>query len=314
MLYPAELRARTGELITRSLPAHKPGRNPVMDTQISGPTLVAMRAGSTEQGKQEGTEPSRPASGSTAPPPKKGRDPLLAGICHDLRAPLAAVTMGANFVYQTMPADESTARSRRVLSAILRSCKQMERLVRDFGDYSEVEGDAVELRTSVLDAAEMAELASQGAKDDAAARKVTVRVNRPAGAGAIVVQGDRDRLLRALAHVLDNAVRFSPEGGEIVVAVADESTNSGPSEVRFSITDRGPGISEETLAHLYDRGWLIKRPNRSGAGLGLAIARGIFAAHGGRIEVQTKDGGPTTVSLVMPKEQPVTPDLDATRH
>src|SRR6185369_9247371 len=90
-------------------------------------------------------------------------DSLLASICHDLRAPLAAVTMGANFVLQTTPEGED-GRSRRVLQAILRSCKQMERIVRDFGDLSEIEGDAVYLRLGVHDPGEMLEIAAEAAR------------------------------------------------------------------------------------------------------------------------------------------------------
>ncbi len=74
---------------------------------------------------------------------KRGRDPLLAAICHDLRAPLAAVTMGANFVLQTTQRDEQNARSVKILEAMLRSCTQMERLIRNFADLSEIDGNAV---------------------------------------------------------------------------------------------------------------------------------------------------------------------------
>ena len=67
------------------------------------------------------------------------------------------------------------------------------------------------------------------------------------------------------------------------------------------MTDHGPGISEETLAHLYDRTWHAKRAERVGAGLGLAIVRGLVDAHGGQIEVASKPGA-TTFTLIFPKE------------
>lgn len=243
------------------------------------------------------SEQERGPARETTVPAKKGKDPLLAGICHDLRAPLAAVTMGANFVHQTMPDNEGTARSRRVLAAILRSCKQMERLVRDFGDYSEVEGNAVELRVAASDAAELLRIAAESARPEADARGLRLTVDAPAS--ALPLRCDRDRLLRALGHVLDNAVRFSSDGGEIALRVAERD---GGGEVRFDVVDRGPGISDETLAHLYDRAWLTKQPTRGGAGLGLAIARGFARAHGGDLEVASAEGGPTRVSLVLPME------------
>jgi signal transduction histidine kinase len=206
--------------------------------------------------------------------------------------------MGANFVLQTTPEEDANARSRRVLAAILRSCKQMERLIRDFGDLSEVEGEAVELRSGVHDAGQMLEIAAETARPGAIARKIEITTSgteRP-----VLIHADRDRILRALGHVIDNAVRFSPDDAQVALAV--ESEGNGAGRVRFIVTDRGPGISDETMEHLYDRTWHSKRPGRTGAGLGLAIARGIVQAHGGEIDVDTKAGGPTTFTLVFPKD------------
>lgn len=225
-----------------------------------------------------------------------GRDPLLAAICHDLRAPLAAVMMGANFVMSTIPEDEAAERSRRVLAAVLRSCKQMERLVRDFGDLSEIESGTVILRLAEHDAREIATMAAEAARTSGAkARLITVAEGELRGQ-PILLRCDRDRVLRALAHVLDNAVRFAPEGSAVEIAVTERG-----GQIYFGVTDRGPGISPETLDHLYDRTWHAKRPDRTGSGLGLAIVRGILEAHRGRVEVDTRPGA-TTFCLVMPKE------------
>jgi signal transduction histidine kinase len=252
--------------------------------------------GVPKQATQSSTS-ARGGAESDGPRPQtfeRGRDPLLAAICHDLRAPLAAVTMGANFVLSTVPEDETAGRSRRVLKAVLRSCKQMERLVRDFADLSEIESGAVVLRPSEQDAREMLAIAAENARVSGAARNVSIFVARPDN--PIQMRCDRDRLLRALAHVLDNAVRFSPEGGKVELAVIEHG-----GQVSFTITDNGPGLNPDTLDHLYDRTWLAKRPDRTGSGLGLAIVRGIVEAHRGRVEVDTKPGA-TTFSLVLPKE------------
>ena len=110
---------------------------------------------------------------------KQGRDPLLSAICHDLRAPLAAVTMGANFVLQTTQRDEAHARSVKILEAMLRSCTQMERLIRNFADLSEIESDTVTLRLGIHDAGEMAELAATAMAE--AARSALGEHRRPQG-------------------------------------------------------------------------------------------------------------------------------------
>ncbi|MBX3260761.1 MAG: HAMP domain-containing histidine kinase [Labilithrix sp.] len=254
-------------------------------------TEAAAKAG-TEAAAKAGAEAA--AKAGSARKKERAKDPLLAAICHDLRAPLAAVTMGANFVLQTTPEDEASGRSRRVLQAILRSCKQMERLVRDFGDLSEIESDALELRMGIHDSGQMLEMAAEAARQNALARNIEIAVRR--AEPPPLLRCDRERMLRAIAHVLDNAVRFSPDGGSVSLT---EEVRDG--DVRISVSDQGPGLSEETLANLYDRTWHAKRAERVGAGLGLAIVKGFLRAHGGRIEIATTPGA-TTFTLVLPRD------------
>ena len=86
--------------------------------------------------------------------------------------------MGANFVLQTTQRDEAHARSVKILEAMLRSCTQMERLIRNFADLSEIESDTVTLRLGIHDAGEMAELAANAMAEAAHARSVTVDVHK----------------------------------------------------------------------------------------------------------------------------------------
>jgi signal transduction histidine kinase len=224
---------------------------------------------------------------------KPGRDPLLSAICHDLRAPLAAVTMGANFVLQTLDDGDADARPRKILEAMLRSCAQMERLVRNFADLSEIEGNAVHLRTGTHDAGEMLELAAQAADDAAKARSITIEVDRPPTNLHLVC--DRERMLRSLHHLIDNAIKHAPESSTITISVTAKGD-----VVSFTVVDRGTGLSMQTRRNLFDRHWHAKRANRVGAGFGLAIARGFAQAHGGKLTVDSRPGH-TQFALVVPK-------------
>ncbi len=225
------------------------------------------------------------------------KDSLLAAICHDLRAPLAAVTMGANFVLQTTQRDDASARSVKILEAMLRSCAQMERLIRNFADVSELEAEGIRLRLTTQDAAELLDLTAQSLAEAARARSVSFEVLRPES--PIALSCDRERLLRALGQVVENAVRYAPEGSTVTLALT-----SRDAEVDLAITDRGPGISYEAGEHLFDRRWHARHVNRAGSGCGLAIAKGYVEAHHGSVRVASAPGGPTTFTLGVPRAQP----------
>jgi len=201
--------------------------------------------------------------------------------------------MGANFVLQTTQRDDANARSVKILEAMLRSCTQMERLIRNFADLSEIESNAVDLRFGVHDAREMLELAAGAVKDGGA------RIDVQAPPAPISVRCDRDRLLRAIGHVVENALKHAPEGTTITLAVALDGET-----VSFSVTDHGAGLTREVKKNLYDRQWHAKRANRVGAGFGLAITRGFVAAHDGRLAVESRPNEETTFTLSVPKDGP----------
>jgi signal transduction histidine kinase len=239
------------------------------------------------------SRPARAKSEQSAKSPRKReRDPLLSAICHDLRAPLAAVTMGANFVLQTLDESEADTRPRKILEAMLRSCAQMERLVRNFADLSEIDGNAVHLRIGTHDAGEMLELAAQAASDAARARSITIEIDRPTTNVHVVC--DRERMLRSLHHLIDNAIKHAPEASTITLSVTLRGN-----DVTFSVVDRGDGLSAQTRRNLFDRHWHAKRANRVGAGFGLAIARGFAHAHHGKLSVDSHPGQ-TAFSIVIP--------------
>jgi len=98
-----------------------------------------------------------------------------------------------------------------------------------------------------------------------------------------------------LSNLLGNAIKFTPVGGKVIIdAVANSET------LTVSVADSGIGISEEDLPRVFDRYWQSTRTNRQGAGLGLAIAKGIVEGHGGRIWVESAPGSGTTVRFALP--------------
>ena len=115
------------------------------------------------------------------------------------------------------------------------------------------------------------------------------------GATAPVPEVDVDqvRIGEVLANLLTNAIRHTPRGGSVRVAVGP-----APAGVAFAVSDTGPGIGARDLPHVFDR--FVKSADSGGAGLGLAIARSLVEAHGGRISAESAPGQGTTMRFVLP--------------
>jgi signal transduction histidine kinase len=144
----------------------------------------------------------------------------------------------------------------------------------------------------------MAELAATAMADAAHARSVVLEVRK--ADSPITMTCDRERILRALGHVVENAVKSAPEGSTVTISVALHDDDAC-----ITVTDHGAGLSPQVRKNLFDRHWHAKRANRAGAGFGLAIARGFLAAHGGRLAVDSRPGGgETTFSLSTPRSGP----------
>ncbi|MGH7637314.1 MAG: sensor histidine kinase [Gemmatimonadaceae bacterium] len=107
---------------------------------------------------------------------------------------------------------------------------------------------------------------------------------------------DRDRIVQVLSNLLNNAVKFTPAGGCVILS-ASRSENGG---CRFEVSDTGPGIAHDQLPHIFDRFWQAKRTAHMGSGLGLAIAKGIVDAHKGRIWVKSRVGAGSTFAFELP--------------
>ena len=108
---------------------------------------------------------------------------------------------------------------------------------------------------------------------------------------------DRLRILQVLANLISNAIKFTPEGGEVIVRV-----EAAGSDIRFVVSDTGVGIDEKDAGRVFDRYWQATRTARLGTGLGLPIAKGIVEAHGGRIWFESKPGIGTTFSFTLPAD------------
>ncbi|MGW8267858.1 MAG: sensor histidine kinase, partial [Longimicrobiales bacterium] len=113
--------------------------------------------------------------------------------------------------------------------------------------------------------------------------------------------GDRDRVHQVLSNLAENALKFTPEGGEVEVGAREEPEEGG---VLFWVRDTGPGIDPADQERLFDRFWQVSRRDKRGAGLGLSIVKGLVEAHGGRVWVESEVGVGSTFFFLLPDRSP----------
>ena len=204
---------------------------------------------------------------------------LVSDASHELRTPLTSLRTNVEILGRAkeLPDEER----RRLLDDVDAELDELSRLVADVvdlardGEPERIEED-IRLDQLVADAVDRARRRAPG---------ITFETTLDES----VIRGSRERLHRAVSNLLDNAVKWSPEGGTVEVRVAGAAV---------TVRDHGPGIAEEDLAKVFDR--FYRAPSaRSlpGSGLGLAIVRQVAESHGGEVSAARADGGGTVVTL-----------------
>jgi signal transduction histidine kinase len=187
-----------------------------------------------------------------------------------------------------------------ILAVMLHQSERLSRLVDQLLDLSQLESGAVPLAREPI---ELAPLVQRVAGDVTASRpERTVEVRSEVAPDLPLLDADPERLHQVLFNLLDNAYRFTPSGGVVTVRAAREN-----GALRVSVQDTGPGIPAEQLPLVFERFYRAD-PSRSredgGTGIGLAIARSVVEAHGGKIWAESTVGKGSTFSFVLPADEP----------
>jgi signal transduction histidine kinase len=210
------------------------------------------------------------------------RRDLIAWASHDLRTPLASLRALAEALADDLAPDEATRH--RYLASLTANVERLSTLVDDLFELSAIQAGAVTLQLEPTSLPDLATEVLERFEPEAAAAGVRLECRLDDGGSVLV---GRDQLGRVLANLVANGIRHTPRGGRLRVAVAD-----GDSTIIVRVTDSCGGIPEADLPRVFDQLWRGD-PARStkGAGLGLAIARGLVDAHGGTIGVANVPGG-----------------------
>ena len=214
------------------------------------------------------------------------RRALLADVTHELRTPLSVIRGNVEGMLDGVyPPDEAH------LGPVLEETAVMARLLDDLQTLSTAEAGVLRLHRERVDPAALAQDAAAAFR--ARADRSGVELECRAAGSVPEVDVDPVRIGEVLANLLTNAIRHTPRGGSVRVGV-----EAVPAGVAFTVSDTGPGIDARDLPHVFDR--FVKSADSGGAGLGLAIARSLVEAHGGRITAQSAPGQGTVMRFVIP--------------
>ena len=223
----------------------------------------------------------------------RARDDMIGIVSHDLRNPVNAVKMLAGVMLDTMREEPLPPEMTDYATVIRQAAEQMDALISDLLDVTRVEAGRLKVNARASNTEELLSDALRTLAPVAAEKSISLRLTAPDDIPDVLADGERVR--QAISNLIGNAVKFSPPGSEIMVRVAVHDQ-----EVLLSISDRGSGMTPEQLSHAFDRFWQSSRTDRQGAGLGLAITKGIVDAHGGRIWAESKPDAGSTFYFTLP--------------
>jgi signal transduction histidine kinase len=226
------------------------------------------------------------------------KDEFSALVSHELRTPLTSIIGYLELLRDDVESngDDPAARQRaQFLTVVDRNARRLLRLVGDLLFVAQVEAGKLSLEESDVDLEAVARESVEAAAPRARDRGVELTLEAEP---VPVVRGDRDRLGQALDNLVSNAIKFTPEGGRVVVRLTREAD-----EAVLEVSDTGIGISEADMRQLFQRFFRTQRATSAaipGVGLGLTIAQAIVHGHEGRISVQSLDGEGTTFRIELP--------------
>ncbi len=232
-------------------------------------------------------------------------------LVHDLRSPLAGVITGLNITVEQaemLPSSDTQSMLSASAQVALSSANAMLRLVEEILDVNKLEAGEMSLVREETDLRAVARQAVNVLGSVSNEANVTVVINIPARLPTIYIDGDK--IARVLNNLLDNALRYTPSGGRITLAIEDS-----PEQVHASVTDTGSGVPEDEREQVFERffqGDLSRRQRGAkGSGLGLTFCRLAVEAHGGRIWVDSGPEGGAAFHFTLPRTEPDTLDDEA---
>jgi PAS domain S-box-containing protein len=222
----------------------------------------------------------------------RARDEMLGIVSHDLRNPISAIAMCARVLEDNAPSNPTDRAE--LLKTIRESAGWANHLIQDLLDVASIERGQLSLQTRTEDPAQIALQAVHMFDVEAEQHGIDLVAQVPTNLP--LVEADRARIVQVLSNLVRNAIKFTPHGGRITVAI-----EPGGDRLTFSVNDTGAGVPADHQPRIFDRFWQSSDGARArGTGLGLSIAKGIVEAHGGRIWVHSVPAEGSTFAFTLP--------------
>lgn len=227
---------------------------------------------------------------------------LIHMIIHDLRNPLGSIMSSLQLIRAGFVESDQTLPVMKLLGIAMRSGQKLYRLIDSLLDLSRMEAGETELNGTLVSPEAMVQEAIEQIQPSVLSREQTLETHVMPGLPKVLADGDM--ILRVLMNLMDNAVKFSPKKGQVMLQVKQIRDEGWGDEILFAVTDTGHGISPESRQRAFDRFVRLEQSeNVRGVGLGLAFCKLAVDAHGGRIWVESEVGRGSTFYFTLPLEE-----------
>jgi two-component system phosphate regulon sensor histidine kinase PhoR len=222
------------------------------------------------------------------------RAEFIDNLSHELRTPLTTISLLAETAARD--AESASPRLRDRIAKIEIETGHLTQMINELLDLTRIESGTAQLLLDDVDLVRLSRMTVERLR--LFAERQNLRIDLELPDRVLPVRGDEDRLGQVLVNLLHNAVKFSPNGGAIVVGVREDA-----GEVRVWVRDPGVGVPRADLARVFERFYKVDRARvrgRGGTGLGLSIARHVIESHGGRIWAESEEGSGSTFIFTVP--------------
>jgi signal transduction histidine kinase len=237
------------------------------------------------------------------------KNDFISSVSHELRTPLTAINGWAETVQMSIGTDPEL--ENKGLSVIIREGGRLSSLVEELLDFSRMQSGHLSMNMSRIDILGYLKEAVYMYEELARRQNITVNFDSPESLPAVM--GDPNRLKQVFINIIDNAVKYTLEGGNVDISAAAEEGG-----IRITVKDTGVGIAEQDLDRVKEKFFKANKTVR-GSGIGLAVADEILKQHNGLIFFESKEGVGTTVSVILPiapeeepeEQQPLPTEIEA---